>query len=107
MSHLLQNLDQKGVLTLTLNRPQVHNAFNHELIESLTASLTEAGQDPAVRVVVLTGSGSSFSAGADLNWMRSMAAASQQENENDALKLAALMRKLNYLDRPTIARTVR
>jgi len=103
VSDLLQNIDERGVLTLMLNRPQVHNAFNHELISNLTEALIVAGQDPDVRMVVLTGEGPSFSAGADINWMRSMAAASEEENEQDALQLAALMRSLNYLDRPSIA----
>ena len=102
-SQLLKQLDQRGVLRLTLNRPQVHNAFDHELIAILTGCLLEAELNSAVRMIVLTGIGKSFSAGADMNWMRSMADASEEENENDALKLAELMRTLNYLDRPTIA----
>jgi len=101
--HLLKQLDDRGVLTLTLNRRQVHNAFDSQLIESLTADLLEAAHDPAVRIVIITGSGSCFSAGADIQWMRSMADASEKENERDALALARLMRTLNYLDRPTIA----
>jgi len=101
--NILRNLDQYGVLELTLNRPEVHNAFDAELIASLTDSLLDAEQDPSVRMVVLTGTGSSFSAGADLNWMRAMAKSSEQENQQDALRLAKLMRTLNYLDRPTIA----
>jgi len=103
MPNILKQLDQYGVLELTLNRPQVHNAFDAELIASLTDSLLDAEQDPSVRMVVLTGTGSSFSAGADLNWMRDMAGAAQEDNEKDALRLAKLMRTLNYLDRPTIA----
>lgn len=103
MSHLLQQLDHRGVLRLTLNRPQVHNAFDQELIESLTGSLQKAEQDPAVRMVVLTGTEPCFSAGADINWMRSLVDAPEEQNEKDALQLAALMRTLNYLDRPTIA----
>jgi methylglutaconyl-CoA hydratase len=103
MSHLLQQLDQRGVLTLTLNRPEVHNAFDSGLIETLTDSLIEAARNPDIRLVAITGAGDCFSAGADLNWMRSMVSASQRENEQDALALARLMRTLNYLDQPTIA----
>jgi methylglutaconyl-CoA hydratase len=103
MTQLLSQLDTRGVLTLTLNRPEVHNAFDRELIDELTSSLQSAEQDNAVRMVVLTGTGPGFSAGADLNWMRSMISASEQENEQDALQLAGLMRTLNYLHRPTIA----
>ena len=74
------------------------------LIAALTAALQAAGDDPAVRVVVLEGEGASFSAGADLQWMRGMAAASEADNRADALALAALMRTLDELPRPTIAR---
>ncbi|KAF1697655.1 enoyl-CoA hydratase-related protein [Pseudoxanthomonas koreensis] len=92
------------VLRLRLNRPQLHNAFDAALIAALTAALEAAGADPGVRVVVLEGEGASFSAGADLQWMRGMAAASEDENRTDALALARLMRTLDELPRPTIAR---
>ena len=104
MSSLLTQLDDNGVLTLTLNRPELHNAFDDELISLLTDALHTAEQDPGVRIVVLTGTEPSFSAGADLNWMRRMAGASEKENEHDALRLAGLLRTLNYLKQPTIAR---
>jgi len=89
---------------LVLNRPQVHNAFDDALIAALTDALADADADPAVRAVVLSGNGSCFSAGADLNWMRGMAAASEQENREDSLRLARLMRNLQFLSKPTIAR---
>ena len=59
-----------GRATVTLNRPDVHNAFDDELIATLTGQLEGLGKDDAVRVVVLTGTGKSFSAGGDLNWMQ-------------------------------------
>lgn len=93
-----------GIVWLTLNRPQVHNAFDDALIAALTGALEQADADPQVRAVVLTGNGSCFSAGADLNWMRGMAAASEQENRDDSLRLARLMRTLQFLSKPTIAR---
>jgi methylglutaconyl-CoA hydratase len=92
------------VATVTLDRPAVHNAFNAELIAELTAALTSVGNDPEVRVVVLAAEGTSFSAGADLNWMRAMASFGEAENHADALKLAELMRTLAYLPKPTVAR---
>ena len=92
------------VLRLRMNRPHLHNAFDPALIAALTAALRAAGDDTAVRVVVLEGEGASFSAGADLQWMRGMAAASEDENRADALALARLMRTLDELPRPTIAR---
>lgn len=93
-----------AVADVRLNRPGVHNAFDEHLIAGLTATLQQLDADSAVRAVVLSGEGASFSAGADLNWMRSMASASEADNLADSLKLAALMRTLNYLSKPTIAR---
>lgn len=98
------HLGDKGVLTLSLNRPEVHNAFDADTIQALTSALETADQSQDVRLVVISGTGTSFSAGADLNWMRALVDASQQENEQDALQLARLIRTLNYLSKPTIAR---
>lgn len=92
------------VAEVRLNRPGVHNAFDEGLIAELTATLHQLDTDAAIRAVVLTGEGASFSAGADLHWMRSMAQASEGDNHADSLKLAALMRTLNYLSKPTLAR---
>ncbi|NZA26066.1 enoyl-CoA hydratase/isomerase family protein [Luteimonas sp. SJ-92] len=104
MSDALQLQRAGAVARLRLNRPGVHNAFDAGLIATLTARLAELGSDQDVRVVVLEGAGDSFSAGADLNWMRSMAAADADENREDALALARLMRTLDQLPKPTIAR---
>ncbi|TDK22320.1 enoyl-CoA hydratase/isomerase family protein [Luteimonas aestuarii] len=93
-----------GVLRLRMARPGLHNAFDAALIAELTEALGQAAADPSVRVVVLEGEGASFSAGADLNWMRGMAAAGEQENREDALALARLMRTLDELPKPTVAR---
>jgi methylglutaconyl-CoA hydratase len=93
-----------GVARLALARPGVHNAFDDALIAELTDALEQLDADDRVRAVVLTGEGSTFSAGADLGWMRRMAQASEAENREDSLKLAKLMRTLNFLSKPTIAR---
>ncbi|MEP6510105.1 MAG: enoyl-CoA hydratase-related protein [Dokdonella sp.] len=93
-----------GIATITLNRAHVHNAFDNTLIADLSAALEDCERDAAVRFVVLTGVGASFSAGADLNWMRGMAQASEAENRADSLRLAKLMRSLNFLSKPTLAR---
>ena len=104
MTKLLQHdIDQRGVVTLTLNRPAVHNAFNAELVAALGEAF-ERVVDEQARVLVLTGAGHSFSAGADLNWMRAMAASSETENQADARRLAAMLRRLDQLPCPTIAR---
>lgn len=89
---------------LRLNRPELHNAFDAGLIAELTSALERLAADPAIRVVVLEAAGASFSAGADLNWMRGMAAASEDENRVDSLALARLMRTLDELPKPTVAR---
>ena len=104
MPEPLQILAEGPLRRLRLARPELHNAFDADLIASLTAALAEAGGDPSVRVVVLEGAGASFSAGADLNWMRGMAAAGEAENREDSLALARLMRTLDELPKPTIAR---
>jgi methylglutaconyl-CoA hydratase len=93
-----------AVARLRLDRPDLHNAFDAALIGALTAALESLADDTGVRVVVLEGAGASFSAGADLNWMRGMAAASEAGNRDDALALARLMRTLDELPKPTIAR---
>ena len=93
-----------AVARLRLDRPALHNAFDAGLIAALTATLDQVAADDAVRAVVLEGSGASFSAGADLNWMRGMASASEAANRDDALALARLMRTLDELRKPTLAR---
>jgi methylglutaconyl-CoA hydratase len=87
-----------------MNRPDVHNAFNEQLIAELTAACQALDADDAVRVVVLAGRGKSFSAGADLNWMRRAAEASVDANLADARKLAGMLRTLAEMNKPTIAR---
>lgn len=101
---VLLDVDDRGVATLTLNRPEVHNAFDSALISRMTQLLVEIKSREDARVVVLTGAGSSFCAGADVNWMRSMARFGEAENLEDALHLADLMSLLDSLPLPTVAR---
>ena len=99
------SIERDGAVTrLRLNRPELHNAFDAHLISALTSTLQALAVAPEVRAVVLEGAGASFSAGADLNWMRDMAKAGEAENRDDALALARLMRTLDELPKPTIAR---
>lgn len=93
-----------GVARITMARPEKHNAFDDVLIADLTDAFERAGADDAVRVVILEAEGKSFSAGADLGWMERMADYSEEENLADARKLAHMVRVLNELPRPTIAR---
>ncbi|MGO4221836.1 enoyl-CoA hydratase-related protein [Lysobacter sp. TAF61] len=104
MTHPLLSLREGAVARLRLNRPELHNAFDAMVIAALTGALEAVAADDSVRVVVIEGEGASFSAGADLNWMRGMAAAGEAENRADALALARLMRALDELPKPTIAR---
>lgn len=104
MTHPLLNLREGAVARLRLNRPDLHNAFDAMVIAALTGALEAVAADDSVRVVVLEGEGASFSAGADLNWMRGMAAANEAANRDDSLALARLMRTLDELPKPTIAR---
>jgi methylglutaconyl-CoA hydratase len=97
-------VDHRGCATVTLERPELHNAFDDTLIATLTAELKRLDRDPQVRLVVLAASGKSFSAGADLGWMRRLADYGPEDNLRDALALAELMQTLNALAKPTIAR---
>jgi methylglutaconyl-CoA hydratase len=102
-SGFTSSTDTRGVATVTLDRPKIHNAFDDALIASLTAELARLAGDAGVRIVVLAANGKSFSAGADLGWMKRMAAYSEAENLKDAASLATLMRALDRLPKPTIA----
>lgn len=104
MQTIQATISERGVLTISMDRPEVHNAFDATMIRELTETLHLADQDAAIRLLVITGLGDCFSAGADMEWMRSQVSASQEENERDAMHLADLMRSLNYLSKPTIAR---
>lgn len=100
---LLHMIDTQGTAVVTLNRPEVHNAFDDDLIARMTTLFHELGSNDAVRLVLLTANGKSFSAGADLNWMRRMSDYSDEENYQDAMRLADMLRTLNDLPKPSIA----
>ena len=95
---------RNAVALVALNRPEVHNAFDETLIAELTEALTELDHADDVRAVVLLGTGRSFCAGADLNWMRRMAGYGKAENLADARSLAQLLSTLANLSKPTVAR---
>ena len=92
------------VATIWMNRPDLHNAFDETLIAELTAACVALDDDADVRVVVLAGRGKSFSAGADLNWMKRAANNGIDDNLNDARALACMLRTLAEMKKPTIAR---
>ena len=94
----------EGVARVTLNRPAVHNAFNAALIEDLRACFAALGDAPDVRAVVLAGAGPSFCAGADVQWMQQSLAYTEQQNWEDAQRLATMLRTINECPKPVIAR---
>lgn len=92
-----------GVAVLRLNRPEKHNAFNPQVIEALTEHLDEIRGTPTVRAVILEGAGKSFSAGADIEWMRFAGDYSHSDNVQDARALAEMLHKLYALEQTTVA----
>jgi len=105
MSELIKTIrSDKGTLTITLNRPEVHNAFNDEVIASISALFDEIERVGGVNLVVITGEGKSFCAGADLNWMKSMINFSQEENIEDSKKLADMFKKIDECKVPVIGK---
>lgn len=97
-----ETIDDYGTARLTLNRPERHNAFNAELIAALTEAFTRLGGVAEVRAIVLAGAGKSFSAGADLDWMRAAAGWSAAENEADAMRLSDMLAAINDCPKPVI-----
>ena len=95
-------LDPRGVATLTLNRPDKHNALSAQMLAELTQAAADLGADAAVRVVVLTGAGKSFCAGGDLEWMREQMRAEAETRAREAAKLAHMLQALNTLPKPLI-----
>lgn len=93
-----------NVATVTLDRPDVRNAFNETTIAELTRAFDELGRHDLVRAIVLAASGPAFCAGADLNWMKKMAAYSHSENQADALQLAQMLRTIYLCPKPVVAR---
>jgi methylglutaconyl-CoA hydratase len=101
---LIVETDERGVATVTMNRPDKHNAFNEALVADLGEAFGRLARNPLVRVVVLTGAGKSFSAGADLNWMQEMANYSLDANLGDAGRLADMLHALDTMPQPTVAK---
>jgi len=101
---MLQVEKKDGVARVTLNRPEVRNAFDDALISQLAKAFRDIENDPSVRVLVLAGNGPAFCAGADLNWMKRMSGYSREQNVADARALAEMLAALDRMPKPTIAR---
>ena len=95
---------ESGIATVTLNRPDVRNAFNEAMIAELTSVFRALNERDDVRAVVLAASGKAFCAGADLNWMKKMAGYSDDENRADAMRLADMLASIYRCNKPVIAR---
>lgn len=100
---VLWKLDARGVASVTLNRPQVNNAYDDALIQGLLGAMDALGKESGLRVVVLRGEGRHFQAGADLKWIRKVSAQSQEENERASRDTAMAVHRLNTLPVPTVA----
>lgn len=103
MNTLLSHVDEFGVATIILNRPQTHNAFNEQMIAEITECFEQLIKDTSVNIIVLKSEGKSFCAGADINWMQNIAGFSREENVKDAAKLAHMMHTIYHCPKPTIA----
>ncbi|WP_448577484.1 enoyl-CoA hydratase-related protein [Thermaurantiacus sp.] len=94
--------DTRGVARVALDRPEKHNAFDAALVGALAEAFTRLGADPAVRVILLSGHGPSFCAGADANWMRAQGALSQAENQADAMRLSDMLAAIDACPKAVI-----
>lgn len=101
---LLQTIDTDGIATITLNRPEVHNAFDAAQITALTETFAALGANPAVRLAVLQGAGPSFCSGGDVHWMRAMKGYSYDENLADSERLAAMFETIDRFPKPLIGK---
>lgn len=95
---------ENNTATIFLNRPEVHNAMNEQLMKELTNCFAELNKDSQIRVIILTGKGKSFCAGADLNWMKSMATFTEEENIRDSRLLLDLYETIYICSKPVIAK---
>jgi methylglutaconyl-CoA hydratase len=100
---VLLEIDPRGVATVTLNRPHIHNAFNDDVVQRLGAIWTDLANRKDVRVVVLRGAGKSFSAGGDLDWMRKSGQATPEQNRASTLNMARMLKNLNDLPQAVLA----
>ena len=100
----LTTILDRGIAHVVLDRPDRHNAFDEALIAALTTTFNALGIDPNVRVIILSGKGKSFCAGADLDWMKRAASFSEAENRADAMKLSDMLQAIDTCPKPVIAR---
>ena len=95
---------ERGIVRVSLNRPERHNAFDEGLIEALTTTFNVLGIDPSIRAIILSGNGKSFCAGADLDWMKRAATFTEGENRADAMRLSDMLHAIDSCAKPVIAR---
>jgi len=100
---VLLDVDRRGVATVTINRPEVNNAYNGEVIQAMIDGVTQCATDDAVRVIVIRGNGRHFQAGADLKWLKEMGKLSPAENVAVSRSTASAIRGLTEIMKPTVA----
>ena len=100
---VLCDIDHRGIATVTINRPDVNNAYNGEMIDALLDGTATLGADPNVRVIVLRGNGRHFQAGADLKWINDVSARTEEENIAVSQRTTDAVRFLNNCAKPTVA----
>src|ERR1700748_659207 len=100
---VLWDLDARGVATVTLNRPEVNNAYDAGLIHGVLSAMDELSKRPSLRVVVLRGNGKHFQAGANLKWISGVRPKSSEENETVSRATFEAVQRLNCLPIPTVA----
>jgi methylglutaconyl-CoA hydratase len=103
-SMVTTKIDTRGVTTITLNRADKHNAFDRQMVNQLTSAFEQIAANPKARVLVVAAEGKTFSAGADLHWMKHMGECSYEENLKDAETLAHMLKTLNEMPLPTVAK---
>ena len=103
MAHVLVDRDERGVATVTLDRPEKRNAFNDQVIREIEDAFTDVGGDDDVRAIVLAANGPSFCAGADTNWLKASVNLTDRENFDDAFEIARMLRIVDTVPKPTVA----
>ena len=101
--HLTVENDKRGLARVTINRPEVKNAFNETLIGEIAEAMKKLSRDEAARIIVLAGAGDAFSAGADLSWMKRASEFSAAENKGDARRLASMLNSIYECEKPVVA----
>ena len=103
MAYVLVDSDERGVATITLDRPEKHNAFNDQVLKEISDAFAALGADDRIRIILLAANGKSFCAGADFNWLKASIDLTEQENYDDAYEIARTLKIVDTVPQPTVA----